>query len=87
MNTVILPEKSVNDDTIFSSGCWGYAISKDEDSSDTVLYVLHACLMDEDERGTPPIGVFGAREDALSALDKLLQAIDRGDRLFDFTNL
>lgn len=87
-HTVIRPEAYVNDGVIFSNDCWGYAISKDETSSDTVLYVLHACLTDNDEDHTV-IAVFGddkAREDALFALDELLQAINRGDSVFDFAN-
>lgn len=88
--TVILPDINVNDATIFSNDCWGYAISKVVDG-DTVLYELHACQdPDNVPAGSPDkvmIGLFGddnPRENALSALEDLLQAIDRGDRVFEF---
>ena len=79
-NTYILPADQVYD-PIFSNDCWGYAILPPRDEPD--IHSLAACPKDE---GREPIQlcIYTSRTDALSGLDELLQAIDRGDRVFEF---
>ena len=83
-NTYIVPADAAWD-PIFSNDCWGYAIIPPP-HDETVPYFLVACPKDKEDKDqeTIQLCVYDSRTDALSGLDELLQAIDRGDRVFEF---